>query len=331
LNRRTFISHAAFVAASFGYAPMAKAAASASIAHENPFEIALSQWSFKDEILGDSRGNVQRFKHMLQTDPDRVLQGSMDPRDIVVVARRLGVAAVDLVNVLWFGHGADGPWLRDFKKLAENEGVALVCLMCGELKRIGAKTKAERQASIDQHSSWLETASVLNCTQLRVNPYGEGTYLEQLKQCSEGLHILCERAQSMGIQLVVENHGHPGSNGAWLAMLVEKTAHKNLGVYLDLDNFFMGGWGIEPERRYDRKQGVLDLAEYTVGVSAKTKHFLPDGTEEFIDYDWCVNTLLERGFSGYMSAEYEGHALSNWKGSKATVRLLQSLQLKFTA
>jgi sugar phosphate isomerase/epimerase len=135
----------------------------------------------------------------------------------------------------------------------------------------------------------------------------------------------------MGIQLVVENHGHPGSNGAWLAMLVEKTAHKNLGVYLDLDNFFMGGWGIEPERRYDRKQGVLDLAEYTVGVSAKTKHFLPDGTEEFIDYDWCVNTLLERGFSGYMSAEYEGHALSNWKGSKATVRLLQSLQLKFTA
>ena len=47
---------------------------------------------------------------------------------------------------------------------------------------------------------------------------------------------MSEPAEKIGIQLFVEYRGHPGSNGAWLAMLVEMTAHDNFGVYLDFDN-----------------------------------------------------------------------------------------------
>jgi len=223
----------------------------------------------------------------------------------------MGVNAVDLVNIMWFGHGNDKPWLRDFKQLAKNEDVSFVCLMCDNKDKIGAKDKASRLRSLDQHL--------------------HGSYLEQLKLCAEGMHEMSERAAKLNIELVIEIHGHPGSNGAWLNMLVEMTDHDNFGVYLDFDNFFMGGWGLDPQRRYDRKQGILDLADNTVGISAKTRHFLKDGTKKNIDYNWCVKTVLEHGFKSnqYMCAEYDGNELFDFEGSKKTVELLQRLQKKY--
>jgi len=84
------------------------------------FEISLSQWAFKDRIFGNSRDHYKWFKKTLHgTNPDAVLKGDMDPRDIVVQARKMGVNAVDLVNIMWFGHGSDTPWLNDFKQLAK--------------------------------------------------------------------------------------------------------------------------------------------------------------------------------------------------------------------
>jgi len=329
MNRRSFIQHTAVAGAIFSASPLALSSRSVARELEAPFDIALSQWAFNKGIFGDSRDNEKWFRATLRSDPEKVLRGEMDPRDVVVVARKMGIHAVDLVNNMWFGHRDDKPWLRDFKQQAENEGVSFICLMCDVFEHIGVKSKTDRQKSIDQHSYWLEAAAELGCTQMRINPYGEGSYLEQLRQCAEGLHEMSERAQRLGIQLVVENHGHPASNGAWLAMLVEMTAHENFGVYLDFDNFFMGGWGIEPQRRYDRRQGILDLASHTVGVSAKTRRFLGNGEEEFIDYDWCVRTLLEHGFKGYMCAEYAGDQFSELEGSTKTVNLLRTLQEKY--
>lgn len=287
------------------------------------FGIALSQWSFHRSIFGDGRDNYQWFIKNLHSTPDAVLKGDMDPRDIVVVARKLGVDMVDLANVLWFGHAQDKPWLRQFKTMAKDQNVGFTCLMCDELGYLGSSSKEIRAAAIEKHKPWIEAANELGCLQLRVNAYGEGTYLQQLEQNAESLFELAEYTQQFNLELLVENHGHPSSNGAWLAMLMEKTNHPNLGVYADLDNFFMGGWNHSPQRRYDTIQGLEDLAPYTRGVSAKTYGFKPNGQELTIDYLQCMKILTNAGFSGYACAEYEGEVVSEMAGSKAAIALLK--------
>jgi hypothetical protein len=85
----------------------------------------------------------------------------------------------------------------------------------------------------------------------------------------------------------------------------------------------MGGWGLEPKRRYDRLQGMLDLAPYTRAVSAKSRAFSADGQETTIDFYQCMKTLTDAGFSGLVSAEYEGGgSLSAYDGTRATLNLL---------
>jgi sugar phosphate isomerase/epimerase len=251
------------------------------------------------------------------------LKGDMDPREIVVMARKLDVNMVDLVNVLWFAHAQDKPWLRQFKNMANTEGVGFTCLMCDELGYLGSPSKKQRTHAIEKHKPWIEAAMEMGCLQLRVNAYGGGTYLEQLEQNAESLFELAQYTQQFNLELLVENHGHPSSNGAWLAMLMEKVDHPNLGVYTDLDNFFMGGWDHSPQRRYDTIQGIEDLAPYTRGVSAKTYAFKTNGLEQTIDYQRCMKILTDAGFSGYASAEYEGEGISEMAGSMATISLLQ--------
>lgn len=286
-------------------------------------KIALSQWSFHRAIFGNSRDDYGWFIKTLHSDPDAVLRGSMDPRDIVVKARELDVSYVDLANTLWFGHAKDKSWLAEFARMARQEGIGFTCLMCDELGYLGSSDPAARASSLEKHKPWIEAAAFLGCTQFRVNAYGDGTYLSQLEQNAESLSKLADYIRQFNIELLVENHGHPSSNAAWLAMLMEKVNLPNVGVYTDLDNFFMGGWNHDPQRRYDRYQGLLDLAPYTRGVSAKTHAFDEKGNETTINYTRCLKVFKDAGFEGFYCAEYEGNALSEIDGSISTIKLLR--------
>lgn len=65
-----------------------------------------------------------------------------------------------------------------------------------------------------------------------------------------------------------------------------------------------------PQGRYDTFQGLEDLAPYTIGVSAKTYGFKPNGQELTIDYPRCMKILTDAGFDGYASAEHEREGMS---------------------
>lgn len=318
MNRRTFLQSLSSSLAASTLIPKAALSSESSM-----LKIALSQWSFHRSIFGDSRKNYTWFINTLHSSPDAVLKGEMDPRDIVIRARELGVSHVDLANVLWFGHASDQPWLAQFVRMARQEGIGFTCLMCDELGYLGSSKRKDRLTAIERHKPWIEAAATLGCKQLRVNAYGDGTYLSQLEQNAESLVTLAEYMLPYNIELLVENHGHPSSNAAWLAMLMDKVNLPNVGVYTDLDNFFMGGWNHNPQRRYDRHQGLLDLAPYTRGVSAKTHAFDEQGNETTIDYPHSLKVFKDAGFEGFYCAEYEGHGLSERQGSIASIRLLR--------
>lgn len=287
-------------------------------------EVGLSQWSFHRSLLGNSRQDYGRYLSELHsTDPDVILRGEMNHISFLETAALLGMKTLDLVNILFFSKGTDQEWLEEYKNTASSLGISFGCLMCDELGSLGASSLAERKAALENHLVWLQAASKLGCNLLRVNAYGDGTYLQQLKQCSETISLLADCAKDYGIKVVIENHGFASNNGAWLAMLIESIDKDNVGVYLDFDNFFMGGWHHNPKRQYDRTQGIIDLAPYTFGVSAKSYDFDDEGNELTLNFTQYIKILREYGFDGVVSAEYEGDALSEMDGVTKTIRLIE--------
>ncbi|MDG3085325.1 sugar phosphate isomerase/epimerase [Vibrio hannami] len=289
-------------------------------------QLGISQWSFHRSILGNSRDNYEQYLAELHSDnPDTVLRGDFDHIQLLDAAEALDVKVIDLVNILFYSKVDDDSWLKGWKKQAEERQIEFNCLMCDELGNLAASDPEERHVAIEKHLRWLKVAETLGCRLFRVNAYGDGSYLLQMHNMAKSMRILAERSEPLGIQIVVENHGHPSSNAAWLAMLIEVVGKKNVGVYLDFDNFFMGGWHHEPKRFYDRTQGLEDLAPYTLGVSAKSYEFSTAGEETTVDYPECVKILSEHGFEGVIAAEYEGDAHSEMDGTKKTLELLRKI------
>ena len=294
------------------------------------FKLSLAHWSYHKAIFGDSRRDYDWFIKTLHTDPDGVLLGEMDPRDIVMKARAHGFGAVDYANVLFFGHATDQPYLTELKNRADGEGVKSLLIACDELGRLGDADPNLRAQAVENHVPWLEAAAFLGCDSIRANAYGDGTYLEQMQRTAEGLHALCEQADAIGLDLLVENHGESSNNGAWLAMVVESVNHPRLGVLADFGNWFMGGWNNDPPRWYDRYQGLRDIAPYTRAVSAKAHGFDENGQEIETDFTEAMRLLLAGGFRGYVSAEYEGNQWSEEDGVAATLRLLKTARETLT-
>ncbi len=74
---------------------------------------------------------------------------------------------------------------------------------------------------------------------------------------------------------------------------------------------------------------MLDLAQHAVGVSGKARGFHPNGDIEMIDYDWSMKQVLDKGFNGWVSAEYAGKEYSNTQGAQLVIAKLRQLQVKF--
>ncbi|MDB4297344.1 sugar phosphate isomerase/epimerase [Flavobacteriaceae bacterium] len=331
MDRREFVKKTALASTLIGIPNLSYATNTLnSYENKNPFNISLSQWAFERDIFGNSRANYRWFSKMLLSQPKAVLQGSLDPTDIVVKAKELNLKGVDLVTSMIQSHKEDKKWLCDFKGKAKDHDVKFICLMADTHYKIGDTNPASRALSIKDHMKWIDAAAELECEHLRVNPFGNGTYLETLHNCSDSLVQLADYAKKQGILLTVENHGHPSSNGAWTNMLFEMTAHKNMGLFLDFGNFFMGGFNVRPRRYYDTTQGVIDLAPFASGISAKTRSFLENGNEASIDYDACVKEVMKYGFKGWMSAEYAGTEFNSTEGAKKTVALLRRIQKDYT-
>ncbi len=147
-----------------------------------------------------------------------------------------------------------------------------------------------------------------------------------MQRTAEGLRALCEKADAMELDVLLENHGEASNNGAWLAMVVEYVNHPRLGVLADFGNWFMGGWNIDPPRWYDRYQGLRDVAPYTRVAHAKIHGFDEQGQEIETDFAEAMRILLTSGFRGWVSVEYEGDGLTEDEGVAETKRLLEAVR-----
>ena len=216
------------------------------------FTISLAQWSLHRTIFGSSQDDHQTFTELLRTDPDRVLQGTLDPLDFAMTTRQeFDIDAIEYVNVFFFGHARDAAYLRELQQRSNDAGVKNLLIMCDFEGRLGDPNSTERTKAIENHHKWVEAAAFLGCHSIRVNAGSTGSWSEQAKLAADGLTTLADYADTHDIDVIVENHGGLSSNGQWLQSVMELGNHRRLGTLPDFGNFNLGDGEL-----YDNYQGV---------------------------------------------------------------------------
>jgi sugar phosphate isomerase/epimerase len=239
-----------------------------------------------------------------------------------------GISAVEYVNQFFMDKAKDTAYLTELKKRCDDNGVTSVLIMCdheGSMADLNAK---KRQEAVENHKKWADAAKFLGCHSIRVNCFGEGTPDEVAKTGADGLRKLSEYAQTVGINVIVENHGGITSNGKWLSGVISSVGLSNCGTLPDFGNFCVKRekgdmWESKCLEYYDRYQGVTELMPFAKGVSAKTYDFDANGNCVETDYSKMLPIVKQAGYNGYIGIEYEGSTLSEPDGIKATKALLE--------
>lgn len=296
-NRRNFIrTSAAAVAGTMLVSP----AIAGITAKKSPFKISLAEWSLHKTLFAKEMTNLQ----------------------FPVVSRELGIDAVEYVNQFFKEQAKDEKYLTELNKIAKNEGVTNVLIMCDGEGMVGAPEKEERIKTVENHKKWIDAAAFLGCHSIRVNAGSKGTYEEQQKLAADGLHMLCEYGDTKKINVIVENHGGLSSNADWLVGVMKLVDHKRVGTLPDFGNFVINR---ETGEEFDRYKGVELLMPYAKGVSGKSYAFDAQGNETKMDFFRLMKIVKDSGFTGYVDVEYEGSELSEKEGIIATKKLLEKV------
>ena len=298
LSRRSLLTGAASVAGLVGTRSLA--AALEPSAKPLPFTISLAEWSLHKTIF----------------------DGKLDNLDFPKTARReFGIEAVEYVNQFFKDKARDDDYIAELAKRSADEGVTNVLVMCDGLGDLGDADDKARTQAIENHFPWVEAAKRLGCHSIRVNAASKGSFEEQQKLAADGLARLSEFASQLGMNVIVENHGGLSSNGEWLAGVMKLVNRPNCGTLPDFGNF----------HDYDRYRGVEELMPFAKGVSAKSHEFDDAGNEVRTDYDRMLRLVLAAGYRGWIGIEYEGKALPEADGIRATKKLLERVRDSLTA
>jgi L-ribulose-5-phosphate 3-epimerase len=257
----------------------------------------------------------------------RALQsGQMQHLDFPAAAKKHGLEGCEYVNSFFKDKAQDRKYLRELTTRCDDAGVRSLLIMCDGEGELAAAEESERKQAIEKHLHWIEAASFLGCHSIRVNLYGAGSAEELAPRAADSLHRLGDLADDYGLNVLVENHGGPSSNGAWLADVMKRAAHPRVGTLPDFGNFNLGDG-----KSYDRYKGVEELMPFAKAVSAKSYDFDTAGNETTIDYGRMLKVVLAAGYRAWLGIEYEGERLGEPEGVNATKALCERVRAEMAA
>ena len=248
--------------------------------------------------------------------------------DFPILARNeFDIGAVEYVNQFYFAQIDNEQYFKEMAQKASDHGVVSHLMMLDGTGPIGSADPEVNASARESVKRWMGQAQILGCSMVRVNAEGEGEWQERAKRTAESLDQLAEVGESMGLAVVVENHGGLSSNGAWLAEVMSLANHPGVGTLPDFGNFRTGKDDEGNDVWYDRYQGVRELMPFAKAVSAKSYDFDESGNDTATDYNEMMKIVLDSGYRGYVGIEYEGRKLSEYDGIRSTKCLLESIRL----
>lgn len=251
--------------------------------------------------------------------------GELDHLDFPRLARdEFGIHGVEYVSVFFKDHVLEKDYLAEMNTRCADLGVKQLLIMVDGEGALGDADDAARAKAVENHQKWLDAAKVLGCHSIRVNAQSAGSYEEQQKLAADGLRKLCERAEPLGLNVLVENHGGLSSNGAWLSGVMKRVDHPRVGTLPDFGNFCLD-WSKadDPSAWYDRYQGTKELMPFAKAVSAKSYEFDEKGEEIRTDYLRMLTIVRGAGYAGYIGVEYEGSKHTEPEGVRLTKAIIE--------
>lgn len=265
-------------------------------AREPLYTISLAQWSY------------HRAVH----------SGAMTTMGFPEVAlREHGIDAVEYVSVL-FPRKNVASEARSLRAKCDDLRVRSLLIMVDAEGALGDPDGAARARAVANHEKWLDAAAELGCHSIRVNAESRGAPDEQERLAADGLRALCERADSRGLNVLVENHWGLSSTAPWLMAVMRRVDHPRVGTLPDFGNF-----DPKVQDRYDAVRAMMPLAR---AVSAKSNDFDAQGNETATEYLRMMRIVVESGYRGRVGIEYEGSRLAERDGIDATKRLLERVR-----
>ncbi len=302
MERAGFSRRAVMAGAAAGLALTSVRALGLSAGPRPLFHISLAQWSLHRTIRS----------------------GELDALDFPAFAReQFDIGAVEYVNQFFGDKATDFGYLRELRQRAADAGSKSLLIMIDGVGNLAATDAGERRRAVEGHHPWVAAAAFLGCHAIRVNAGAEaGADRDVMKDhAADSLRRLATYGAPYGISVIVENHGGPSSDGAWLADVMRRADHRGVGTLPDFGNFHVGD-GIW----YDRYQGMAELMPFAKAVSAKSHEFDASGNEVNTDYRRVLKTVVDAGYTGYIGIEYEGGTHSELDGIRLTQSLLQTVR-----
>lgn len=213
------------------------------------------------------------------------------------VRDRFGVKKIELWERQFFPQGSTDEHFRAVKAAADAAGVSIINLQVESLPSLDAGGPAEQAAVLAGIKGWLDKARILGAGSIRVNvTRQEGPV--NLDAVVATLRAAADYGQSIGVRVLIENHGGYTASIPNMISLTRRVNHEFCKITIDWGDF------TPPGDRYAAMQEAMPLVHI---VSAKGYEFNP-ATYEHTTYDIArlVRNAEAGGFTGDYSIDFFG-------------------------
>jgi sugar phosphate isomerase/epimerase len=245
------------------------------------------------------------------------------------VRERLGLDAVEICQ--FHVPERTTAYLDDLKGQLDDAGVSVVNMPI-DVGNISDPNERHREEDLAEIEDWIRAAAHLGSGMVRVNASGFGAEaLAPLDVTIASYRRLADTAASLGLQLLIENHGGITDDFDTIIRIVEAVDPDRMKTLIDVGNhpaiapaaraMFQGKEPpeIDPTALY---ADLPKLVPYAGLVHAKTLGFNDDGRPKVFDAGRALRVVRDAGFRGPISLESEGGGDDPWGDVRRTRRLV---------
>lgn len=257
------------------------------------YTLAVSTWSFHKHM------GTLHATELDERGEHRFVDRHEFPQDITLpdfpqfARERYGIEAVELCQMHF--PRSDKAYLDDLRGRLAEAGSAVVNVPI-DVGNISEPDASVRRHDLDNIKKWMDVSAYIGSPCARVNSGRQPEGHEDIDLTIGSYAELAEHAGTLGITLLLENHGGLSADPNNIIKLVEGVGSERFRLCPDFGNF-------DESIRY---QALEMMFPYAVMTHAKTFEFDEQGREVRYDLDRCMKMLAASGYRGPLSIEFEG-------------------------